>query len=73
MIGCFDWLFISFTVAQQRLKNWELRERKKARDYSKEIEREEERRREMVKQLCSQCILGLLLLIVDKKRLSQSN
>lgn len=33
----------------QRLKNWEIRERKKARDYSKEAEREEEKHREMVK------------------------
>lgn len=33
----------------QRLKNWELRERKKARDYAKESEREDERRREMVR------------------------
>uniref|UniRef100_A0A4W3JPC7 RNA binding motif protein 25b n=1 Tax=Callorhinchus milii TaxID=7868 RepID=A0A4W3JPC7_CALMI len=33
---------------QERLKNWEIRERKKARDYEKEAEREEERRREMV-------------------------
>ncbi len=33
----------------QRLKNWEIRERKKARDYSKETEREEERHREMVR------------------------
>lgn len=32
----------------KRLKNWEIRERKKARDYAKELEREEERRREMV-------------------------
>lgn len=35
----------------QRLKNWEIRERKKARDYSKETERDDERRREMVKNL----------------------
>ncbi|XP_030626823.1 RNA-binding protein 25 [Chanos chanos] len=35
---------------QERLKNWEIRERKKARDYSKETEREEERRREMAKE-----------------------
>ncbi|KAK6295379.1 hypothetical protein J4Q44_G00346050 [Coregonus suidteri] len=35
---------------QERLKNWEIRERKKARDYSKESEREEERRREMTKE-----------------------
>lgn len=33
----------------QRLKNWEIRERKKAREYEKEAEREEERRREMVR------------------------
>lgn len=33
----------------QRLKNWELRERKKARDYAKDSEREDERRREMVR------------------------
>lgn len=33
----------------QRLKNWELRERKKARDYAKDSEREAERRREMVR------------------------
>ncbi|KAM9356190.1 RNA-binding protein 25 [Pholidichthys leucotaenia] len=35
---------------QERLKNWEIRERKKARDYSKEAEREDERRREMMKE-----------------------
>lgn len=35
-------------VFLKRLKNWEIRERKKARDYSKEAEREDERRREMV-------------------------
>uniref|UniRef100_A0A1A7WMS2 PWI domain-containing protein n=1 Tax=Iconisemion striatum TaxID=60296 RepID=A0A1A7WMS2_9TELE len=35
---------------QERLKNWEIRERKKTRDYSKEIEREDERRREMMKE-----------------------
>lgn len=35
---------------QERLKNWEIRERKKARDYSKETEREDERRREMMKE-----------------------
>ncbi|KAK6297743.1 hypothetical protein J4Q44_G00323260 [Coregonus suidteri] len=35
---------------QERLKNWEIRERKKARDYSKESDREEERRREMTKE-----------------------
>ncbi|XP_058651633.1 RNA-binding protein 25 isoform X2 [Onychostoma macrolepis] len=35
---------------QERLKNWEIRERKKARDYSKETEREEERHREMTKE-----------------------
>lgn len=33
----------------QRLKNWELRERKKSRDYAKDTEREDERRREMVR------------------------
>lgn len=33
----------------QRLKNWELRERKKARDYAKDTERENERRRDMVR------------------------
>lgn len=33
----------------QRLKNWEIRERKKSREYEKEAEREEERRREMVR------------------------
>lgn len=37
-----------FFVLSKRLKNWEIRERKKARDYSKETEREDERRREMV-------------------------
>ena len=45
--GCFevvrDWL-----LSPQRLKNWEIRERKKARDYSKETERDDERRRETV-------------------------
>ncbi|XP_034018025.1 RNA-binding protein 25b [Thalassophryne amazonica] len=35
---------------QERLKNWEMRERKKARDYTKEAEREDERRREMIKE-----------------------
>ncbi|KAJ4935509.1 hypothetical protein JOQ06_017041 [Pogonophryne albipinna] len=35
---------------QERLKNWEIRERKKARDYSKETEREDERRQEMMKE-----------------------
>ncbi|KAA0718104.1 RNA-binding protein 25 [Triplophysa tibetana] len=35
---------------QERLKNWEIRERKKARDYSKEAEREEEKHREMTKE-----------------------
>uniref|UniRef100_A0A8C6KZM2 RNA binding motif protein 25 n=1 Tax=Nothobranchius furzeri TaxID=105023 RepID=A0A8C6KZM2_NOTFU len=35
---------------QERLKNWEIRERKKTRDYSKETEREDERRREMMKE-----------------------
>ena len=34
----------------QRLKNWEIRERKKARDYSKDAEREGERRRDMVNE-----------------------
>jgi len=37
----------------QRLKNWEIRERKKARDYGKETEREEERRRETVNTLAA--------------------
>lgn len=36
--------------AVQRLKNWELRERKKARDYAKETERDDERRRETVRE-----------------------
>ncbi|KAG7510600.1 RNA-binding protein 25-like isoform X1 [Solea senegalensis] len=35
---------------QERLKNWEIRERKKGRDYSKDMEREDERRREMMKE-----------------------
>ncbi|KAM4529737.1 RNA-binding protein 25b isoform 3-T3 [Fundulus diaphanus] len=35
---------------QERLKNWELRERKRARDFAKEAERDDERRREMVKE-----------------------
>ncbi|MXQ91460.1 hypothetical protein E5288_WYG004698 [Bos mutus] len=35
---------------QERLKNWEIRERKKTREYEKEAEREEERRREMAKE-----------------------
>ncbi|XP_055721578.1 RNA-binding protein 25-like isoform X2 [Salvelinus fontinalis] len=35
---------------QERLKNWEMRERKKARDYDKENQREDERRREMTKE-----------------------
>lgn len=37
-----------FCVFLKRLKNWEIRERKKSRDYSKDTEREDERRREMV-------------------------
>ena len=35
-------------INQQRLKNWELRERKKAREYEKEKEREDERKAEEV-------------------------
>ncbi|XP_055015698.1 RNA-binding protein 25 [Boleophthalmus pectinirostris] len=35
---------------QERLKNWEIREKKKERDYEKEMEREKERRRERVKE-----------------------
>ncbi|XP_034530704.1 RNA-binding protein 25 isoform X4 [Notolabrus celidotus] len=35
---------------QERLKNWEIRERKKGRDYSKDTERDDERRREMMKE-----------------------
>eukprot|EP00066_Takifugu_rubripes_P026169 XP_011615435.1 PREDICTED: RNA-binding protein 25-like isoform X2 [Takifugu rubripes] len=35
---------------QERLKNWEIRERKKFRDYSKDAEREDERRRETMKE-----------------------
>uniref|UniRef100_A0A7N8YCA2 RNA binding motif protein 25a n=1 Tax=Mastacembelus armatus TaxID=205130 RepID=A0A7N8YCA2_9TELE len=35
---------------QERLKNWEIRERKKSRDYNKETERDDERRREMMKE-----------------------
>ncbi|XP_041132606.1 RNA-binding protein 25-like isoform X1 [Polyodon spathula] len=38
------------TAYQERLKNWEIRERKKAREYAKEAEREEERRRETAKE-----------------------
>ncbi|XP_041710416.2 RNA-binding protein 25 isoform X2 [Coregonus clupeaformis] len=38
------------TAYQERLKNWEIRERKKARDYDKENQREEEKRREMTKE-----------------------
>uniref|UniRef100_A0A674B3R7 RNA binding motif protein 25 n=1 Tax=Salmo trutta TaxID=8032 RepID=A0A674B3R7_SALTR len=38
------------TAYQERLKNWEIRERKKARDYDKENQREEERRHEMTKE-----------------------
>ncbi|KTG45233.1 hypothetical protein cypCar_00014965 [Cyprinus carpio] len=39
-----------FRDTHKRLKNWEIRERKKTRDYSKETEREEERHREMTKE-----------------------
>lgn len=39
----------SYSLCPQRLKNWELRERKKARDYAKDMEREGERRRETVR------------------------
>ncbi|XP_052007025.1 RNA-binding protein 25 [Xyrauchen texanus] len=35
---------------QERLKNWEIRERKKSRDYIKDEERDEERCREMSKE-----------------------
>lgn len=42
------WICLMFGLLIQRLKNWEIRERKKSRDYEKETEREEERRREMV-------------------------
>ncbi|XP_044541375.1 RNA-binding protein 25-like [Gracilinanus agilis] len=35
---------------QKRLKNWEIRERKKTREYEKEAGREEERRREMTEE-----------------------
>ncbi|XP_056401739.1 RNA-binding protein 25 isoform X2 [Hyla sarda] len=35
---------------QERLKNWEIRERKKSRDYEKEAEREEEKRRDIAKE-----------------------
>lgn len=42
----------------KRLKNWEIRERKKARDYSKETEREDERRREMVYMTADHTILN---------------
>ncbi|XP_075904840.1 RNA-binding protein 25 isoform X2 [Nelusetta ayraudi] len=35
---------------QERLKNWEIRERKKSRDYSKDTERDDERRRETLKE-----------------------
>lgn len=38
----------TLSVISQRLKNWELRERKKTRDHSKGVEREDERLREMV-------------------------
>uniref|UniRef100_A0A8C7G6B9 RNA binding motif protein 25 n=1 Tax=Oncorhynchus kisutch TaxID=8019 RepID=A0A8C7G6B9_ONCKI len=38
------------TAYQERLKNWEIRERKKARDYDKENQREEERRHDMTKE-----------------------
>lgn len=37
-------LFVFF----KRLKNWEIRERKKSRDYSKDAERDADRRREVV-------------------------
>lgn len=40
---------MSFFFFLKRLKNWEIRERKKSRDYSKETEREDERRRETVR------------------------
>lgn len=41
-------IFLSFFETLKRLKNWEIRERKKFRDYSKDAEREDERRRETV-------------------------
>lgn len=52
-ISLFTWGPLLF--CQQRLKNWELRERKKARDYAKDMEREDERRRETVRgrYICS--------------------
>ncbi|KAJ3612959.1 hypothetical protein NHX12_019216 [Muraenolepis orangiensis] len=37
-------------MTPSRLKNWEIRERKKARDYSKETERVEERRKDTTKE-----------------------
>lgn len=37
-----------FFFILKRLKNWEIRERKKSRDYSKDAERDEDRRREVV-------------------------
>lgn len=37
-----------YSETLKRLKNWEIRERKKFRDYSKDAEREDERRRETV-------------------------
>lgn len=52
-------------VFLKRLKNWEIRERKKSRDYSKETERDDERRREMVRE----CISHMLLLPFDNLQL----
>lgn len=40
-------LFFFFFILK-RLKNWEIRERKKSRDYSKDAERDDDRRREVV-------------------------
>lgn len=40
--------FFFFLPILKRLKNWEIRERKKSRDYSKDAERDDDRRREVV-------------------------
>lgn len=52
--------FVSEMIKQffdtlKRLKNWEIRERKKSRDYSKDMEREDERRRETVNTNHNRC------------------
>lgn len=48
-----------FLKILKRLKNWEIRERKKSRDYSKDAERDDDRRREVVNpSVLFKCVSG---------------